>query len=187
MLKKALFIIDYQNDFADPKGKLFVDGGNLILDNINKLTESDFDLIVASQDYHPFDHVSFHSWPVHCVMNTWGSELVHTLYKNNISLITRKGSDKKIDSYSILYDNSRNKTKFFDYNLSKYNEIYLCGLALDYCVKYSAIDLKRVYPNSRVIVILNATKAVNKENIDIILSELKEANVEVIESYERKE
>src|SRR5580700_3004969 len=157
---KALIIVDMQNDFM-PEGALGVSSAHEIVPIINKLIVR-FSLVVATQDWHPLDHVSFASshankkagdivqvgeidqilWPMHCVRNTQGAELIPSLDKRSIASFFYKGTDKNIDSYSAFFDNARRKsTGLADYLKSRgVSEIYLAGLTTDYCVLYSAFD-----------------------------------------------
>lgn len=161
---KALVIVDMQNDFM-PGGALGVPMGNEIVPIINSLIPK-FPLVVSTQDWHPHDHVSFAAshpgkkvgdvikigdsdqvlWPVHCVRNTHGAELIASLEKENIAGSFYKGTDKNIDSYSTFFDNvHRKSTGLGDYLKSRgINEVYFAGLTTEYCVFYSvndAIDL----------------------------------------------
>lgn len=157
---RALVIIDIQNDFI-PGGSLAVPGGEEIVPIINELQHK-FDLVIATQDWHPRDHSSFAEnhpgkkefdiiklngmdqklWPVHCVQNSKGAEFHPELQTEKIEAIFRKGTDKKIDSYSGFYDNAHLKST----GLSGYlkdkgiNSLYFCGLAAEYCVYFSIID-----------------------------------------------
>jgi nicotinamidase/pyrazinamidase len=157
---KALIIVDMQNDFM-PGGALGIPHADKLVPTINALI-SHFPLVVASLDWHPADHVSFaHNhpgkkegdrvktgeveqilWPVHCVRNTHGAELVSTLDKEKISSVFHKGTDPKVDSYSAFFDNARRKsTGLSDYLKSRgVNDIYLAGVATEYCVLYSSLD-----------------------------------------------
>lgn len=156
----VLLIIDMQNDFM-PGGALAVPKADLAIPVINKLMPK-FSLVVATQDWHPKDHMSFAGnhpgkkpgdvvdlngvrqilWPAHCVQNSKGAELVANLKKEKIAHIVQKGTDKWIDSYSAFFDNARKRsTGLYDY-LKKQNvrEIFLCGVATDYCVLFSVLD-----------------------------------------------
>lgn len=157
---KALVVVDMQNDFM-PGGSLGVSGADQLIPVINSLIPK-FPLVVASQDWHPQDHVSFASnhpgkkagdmikvdhhdqvlWPVHCVRNTHGAELVGRLNKENISSSFYKGSDRNIDSYSAFFDNARRKsTGLGDYLRSRgVTDVYFAGLTTDYCILYSSLD-----------------------------------------------
>ena len=157
---KALIIVDMQNDFM-PGGALGVPVADQLVPIINALIPH-FPLVVATQDWHPADHMSFalnHPgkkvgdiikfnqieqilWPVHCVRNTHGAELISTLDKGNIVNIFYKGTDKNIDSYSAFFDNARHKsTGLSDYLKSRgVNDVYFAGVATDYCVLYSSLD-----------------------------------------------
>ncbi len=178
---KALVIIDMQNDFV-PGGSLAVAGGDEIVPIINKLQQK-FELVIATQDWHPADHSSFAAnhpgkkeletimldgmeqilWPVHCVQNSTGADFHPKLELAKIEAIFRKGTNKVIDSYSGFYDNAHLKST----GLSGYlkdkgvNTLYFCGLAADFCVYYSVIDaLKEGF---EAILIEDATKAISNE------------------------
>lgn len=156
---RALLIIDMQNDFM-PSGPLPVAQADTLAFVINDLM-SFFSLVIATKDYHPQDHVSFatnHSqkvgesiqvvnqaqrlWPVHCVQGTPGAELVSTLNINSIDRIFHKGQMPHLDSYSAFFDNAHlNSTGLGEFLKEKgVKEIYLAGVALDYCVLASALD-----------------------------------------------
>ncbi len=157
---KTLLLVDLQNDFM-PGGPLGVPEADKIIPLINNILPK-FSLVVATQDWHPADHASFASnhpgkkpgdlvevqgieqilWPTHCVRSTKGAELVAGLRKEMIANIFYKGTDKSIDSYSAFFDNARRKsTGLFDYLKSNgVKEIYICGVATDYCVLYTTID-----------------------------------------------
>jgi nicotinamidase/pyrazinamidase len=176
---KALLIVDMQNDFM-PGGPLGVPGADQLIPVINALIPM-FPLVVASQDFHPKDHVSFASnhlgkkpgdhisvgnqdqvlWPVHCVGNSPGAELVASLDKTNITRCFPKGTDQAIDSYSAFFDNARQKaTGLADYLKShRVTDLYIVGVATDYCVLYSSLDALDLGFN--VYVIKEGCKAIN--------------------------
>lgn len=159
---KALIVVDIQNDFL-PGGALAVNNGDEIIPVVNKLQQCGyFDLIIATQDWHPEDHGSFASnhsgkkpfemtklsgleqilWPDHCVQETKGAEFSKHLQTKQIEAIFRKGMDKNIDSYSGFFDNGKLK----DTGLGAYlkgraiDELFVAGLAGDFCVYYTAMD-----------------------------------------------
>lgn len=156
----ALIIIDVQYDFL-PGGSLAVKHGDEIVQTINDL-QSRYDLVVATQDWHPRGHKSFVTshpgkepfeeislnglnqvlWPEHCIQGTKGAELVPELLTNAVEAIFRKGMDKEIDSYSGFFDNGRKKsTGMADYLKGRgVTEVAVCGVAADYCVYYTAND-----------------------------------------------
>ncbi|ULQ57383.1 bifunctional nicotinamidase/pyrazinamidase [Flavihumibacter rivuli] len=157
---KALLIVDVQIDFL-PGGALAVPGGDSIIPIINSL-QPQFDLVVATQDWHPREHKSFASnhkgrkafeqiilngltqtlWPDHCVQGTPGAEFSPELHTNKIEAIFRKGTDIEIDSYSGFYDNGRRKsTGLAAYlNGKGVSQVYVTGLCGDICVHYTAMD-----------------------------------------------
>lgn len=156
----ALIIIDVQYDFL-PGGALAVDHGDEIVQTINEL-QSEYDLVVATQDWHPKGHKSFFTshpgkkafeeislnglnqvlWPEHCIQGTKGAEFVPELSTDAVEAIFRKGMDKEIDSYSGFFDNGRKKsTGMGDYLKGRgVTEVAVCGVAADFCVYYTAND-----------------------------------------------
>ena len=157
---KALILVDLQNDFM-PGGALAVREGDAVVPIANRLMPC-FDLVVATQDWHPADHLSFASqhpesragdvtqledlqqvlWPDHCVQATTGSELHRDLNISGIHRVIPKGTDRSIDSYSGFFDNGHKQgTGLAEYlKQHKVTEVYIMGLATDYCVKFTALD-----------------------------------------------
>ncbi len=181
---KALLLIDIQNDFM-PGGALAVPQGNEIVPLVNKLQEK-FDLVVATQDWHPAGHASFASshkgknefevikldgleqvmWPEHCIQNTQGAEFHPELNTSAIEAIFRKGTNKKIDSYSGFYDNAHLKSTGLSGYLKEkeVEELYFAGLAAEYCVYFSIIDA--LGEGFKSILIEDATRALNKDDYE---------------------
>ncbi|MEL6923472.1 MAG: bifunctional nicotinamidase/pyrazinamidase [Bacteroidota bacterium] len=157
---KALILVDLQYDFC-PGGALAVEEGDQLIPLANALMPH-FDLVVATQDWHPVVHKSFAAnhpwtrvgqvidlnglqqvlWPIHCVQGTMGADLLDALNKNGIDIIFRKGTDPEIDSYSAFYDNGHRKSTGLKGYLQELGvtELYVMGLATDYCVKYTVLD-----------------------------------------------
>jgi nicotinamidase/pyrazinamidase len=157
---KALIIVDVQSDFC-PGGALPVPEGDRVVEAINCM-QSEFDLVVATQDWHPAKHGSFaanhpgHSpgeqielaglpqilWPVHCVQDTPGAELHPGLDRSRIARVFHKGTDPSVDSYSGFFDNGRRtSTGLGDYLKDQgVTDVYVCGVATDYCVKATVLD-----------------------------------------------
>ncbi len=199
---KALLLVDLQNDFF-PGGNLPVGEGHKILPAINKLLEFPFNLIVATKDWHPKDHGSFavnHNkevgskvslngleqilWPVHCVKDTAGAEFAPGWNPSKVDKIIHKGSDKMIDSYSAFYDNGLLKSTGLNefLNQKDITDIYIAGLATDYCVKYSVLDALHLGFN--VFVVTDACKGVDlsPNDSDIALKEMHEVGAHLITS-----
>ena len=159
-LMDALILIDLQYDFM-PGGALAVPRGDEVVPVANRLAEH-FELVVASQDWHPPDHRSFasqhpgkkpgdvidiegleqHLWPDHCVQNTHGAELHKDLDQSRIERVFKKGQDPSVDSYSAFFDNAhRRETGLNDFLRQKgVINVFLMGLATDYCVRFTALD-----------------------------------------------
>ncbi|NML68697.1 bifunctional nicotinamidase/pyrazinamidase [Chryseobacterium sp. RP-3-3] len=187
----ALIIIDVQYDFL-PGGALAVNQGNEIVQIINEL-QSEYDLVVATQDWHPAGHKSFFTshpgkkpfeeislngldqvlWPEHCLQGTQGAELVPELLTNHIEAIFRKGMDKEIDSYSGFFDNGRKKsTGMADYLKGRgVTEVAVCGVAADYCVYYTANDALDLGFKSSIIE--RASKPIDAERYERVTADFK--------------
>ena len=179
-MKKALIIVDLQNDFCDG-GALAVPGASEIIPYINLLMEENqYEQIVLTQDWDPADHKSFasnngqkvgdtiilngipqHMWPDHCVQGTFGAEFHKDLNRDKVTHIIQKGTNVDFDSYSGFQDNNHfTKTGLDDF--LKYHEIQLVeivGLALDYCVKFTCLDAAQL--GYVTCLHFNGTSAVN--------------------------
>lgn len=201
MTKKALIVVDVQNDFL-PNGALHVPGGDEILPIIDALVKLPFDCVVASRDYHPANHLSFASqhpqkvpgdriilhglnqilWPDHCVQGTHGSEFAKGWDSSRVDHIVLKGTNREYDSYSTFFDNEHIQSTGLDEYLKKngITDVYLAGLATDYCVKYSALDAFNLGYN--VFVIQDACRGVNLEPNDVALAldDLRSVGVKLI-------
>lgn len=177
---KALLIVDVQNDFC-PGGSLAVNDGDLVVPVINRILDK-FDLVMASKDWHPRDTVHFENWPVHCVQNSEGAEFHPDLDAGKIDQILLKGTGNRNDGYSAFEATNVSLDKFL--REREIDELYVAGLATDYCVKASAIDASR--QGFRTYIITDAIKAVNVEPGDdsMALQEMKEAGCSLITSDE---
>jgi nicotinamidase-related amidase len=142
-MPRALLIVDFQNDFT-PGGALAVPHGDEIAARINALAASgDYDLVVATRDWHPPDHGSFAErggpWPVHCVQGTEGAELHPALERANVDVVVDKGQDPGTEGYSGFEG-----TNLADLLRERgIGEVTVVGLATDYCVKNTALDALR--------------------------------------------
>lgn len=165
-LKKALLAVDVQNDFC-PKGALGVPEGDKVVPNINKyikiFSKNKFP-VFASRDWHPKKTAHFKKyggvWPVHCIENTKGAEFHPKLKLPKEAILLYKGMDPRKDSYSVFQAQDSNGMIFS--NLLKIlgiEEIYLAGLATDYCVKYTTIDA--IKQGFKVRILGDAIKGVN--------------------------
>ncbi len=179
---KALIIVDIQYDFLEG-GSLEVPGGNEVIPLINGL-QKDYELIVATQDWHPSHHKSFAAehpgknefeiidlnglsqvlWPVHCVQGRHGSEFHYDLEIRKIEAIFRKGMNPEVDSYSGFFDNGRRKNTGLNGYLKDRNvdEVHICGLAADFCVNYTANDALDL--GYKTVIIENATRPIDSDN-----------------------
>ena len=199
---KALILVDLHNDFL-PGGALAVPEGDAVIPIANELQEK-FPLVVATQDWHPANHGSFAAnhpgrkafeqidlnglpqtlWPRHCVQNTTGAELASTLRRHHIAKVFPKGTDPKIDSYSGFFDNGhRHATGLGDWLRKQgVNEVFICGLATDYCVKFTALDA--VEFGFQAHLIEDASRGVNLRPHDVAnaLAEMKRAGVAILPS-----
>src|SRR5688572_24046988 len=175
----ALILVDIQNDFM-PGGPLAVPFGDEIIPLVNELQNS-FSLVVATQDWHPQSHKSFASnhagkkpferitlhgleqvlWPDHCIQRSVGAEIHPSVNLSKVEAIFRKGMDVEIDSYSAFYDNGYKKSTGLAGYLRerKIKKVYVCGLAADYCVYYTAKDSLK--ENFETYIIEDATRAID--------------------------
>jgi nicotinamidase/pyrazinamidase len=162
MKNKALILLDIQNDFL-PGGALAVPNGDTIIPIANALMDQDiFGEIIATQDWHPENHSSFESlWPTHCVQGSHGAALAATLNKDKITKIIYKGENSAIDSYSAFFDNERQQKTMLDGYLKNKNieDLYIMGLATDYCVKFTVLDA--LHLNYNVTVIENGCRGIH--------------------------
>jgi len=177
----ALLVIDVQNDFM-PGGNLAVPDGDAIVPLINTLAKK-FDHVILTQDWHPHQHISFASthgkkpfetiqvhygpqtlWPEHVLQHTEGAAFHRALHIPHAELILRKGFRRHIDSYSAFLENDHTTpTGLAGYlHERKLQRLFLCGLAYDFCVRYSAIDGHNL--GFETIVIEDATRPVNLPN-----------------------
>lgn len=161
---RALVLVDLQYDFM-PGGALAVARGDEVVPVAQRLMPR-FDVVIATQDWHPRDHASFavnHPgkqvgevidldglpqvlWPAHCVQGTRGAELHEAIDKKRITAVFRKGLDPNIDSYSGFFDNGHRKaTGLADWLAErKIDKLYMMGLATDYCVKFTVLDARQL-------------------------------------------
>ena len=199
---KALIVVDIQNDFL-PGGALQVEDGDKIIPIVNRL-QKEFDLIVLTQDFHPKNHGSFAEnhpglrnydvvklngldqvlWPTHCVQGTSGAEFPMKLDIRNASKVFEKGTDPSIDSYSGFFDNGRKKsTGLGEYLEEKgVTEVYVCGLATDFCVKFTALDALSL--GFKTFLIEDATKGVNINEGDVkqAVADMRKAGIVITKS-----
>jgi nicotinamidase/pyrazinamidase len=198
----ALILVDVQNDFV-PGGALPVPEGDAILPLCNHLSRG-FGLVVGTQDWHPANHGSFAAshpghevgevidlnglpqvlWPVHCVQGTPGAAFVPGLDVSRVERVFRKGTDPAIDSYSGFFDNGHRKaTGLGDYLKQRgVTDVYVCGLATDYCVKFTALDAQNLGFNT--FLVQDASRGVNVHpgDVDAAIEAMRKAGVRIIQS-----
>lgn len=204
----ALIVTDVQNDFTPatsnkPEGALAVPDGNAVVPIINRLMPA-FDIVSATQDWHPPDHCSFASqhpgrkpgeviewkgleqilWPDHCVQYTQGAALLAELDLARLTHVVHKGADRDIDSYSTFYDNGHVQSTGLGEYLKRegVTDVFMVGLTTDYCVKYSVLDAVRL--GFKTHVILDACRGVNLQagDVDQAIDEMRQAGAEIITS-----
>ena len=200
----ALILVDIQNDFM-PGGALAVPQGEHIVPVVNRL-QPFFDLVVATRDWHPVNHGSFAAnhpgrqagelievndlpqilWPAHCVQGTAGAEFFPGLDREAWNRVFVKGTDPNIDSYSGFFDNGhRQPTGLGDYLREKgVTEVYIAGLATDYCVKFSALDALDL--GFKTYLIEDACRGVNLQPADVqrAIEEMRAAGVAIVTADE---
>jgi nicotinamidase/pyrazinamidase len=201
---RAIILVDIQNDFL-PDGALAVADGDAIIPVVNRL-QPRFDVVVMTQDFHPANHGSFANnhpglrpydvvnlnglqqvlWPRHCVQGTPGAEFSMDLDIRHVDRIFEKGTDPGIDSYSGFFDNGRKKaTGLGDYLHEKgITDVYVCGLATDFCVKYTALDALSL--GFKTFLIEDACRGVNIQPGDVAkaVAEMADAGIAVVQAKE---
>ena len=196
MPNEALIVVDMQNDFCEG-GALAVAGGNAIVPLVNRLIGR-HDHVVLTQDWHPPGHASFATawdgaepfstrafpygpqtlWPAHCVQGTKGADFHPDLEATKAEMIVRKGFHRGVDSYSAFRENDRMTRTGLDGYLKArgITKVVLCGLALDYCVAWSALDAKQA--GFDVTVMIDATAAIDLDDSrKKMLHEMRQAGV----------
>lgn len=203
---KALILVDIQNDFCKD-GALEVPEGNMVVPIANQLMGK-FDLVIATQDWHPADHKSFAAnhlfrkpgmvidlngleqilWPIHCVQDSLGALFVKELDTDSIDHVFQKGTDTEIDSYSGFFDNGRRKsTGLGDFLKTKgVDTVYIMGLAADYCVKFTTLDALDL--GFETYLIEDGTRGVelNKGDVEAAFKEMEEAGAILVNSQSIK-
>lgn len=201
---KALLLVDIQNGFC-PGGNLPVPDGDKVVAVANRLIEEGgYDVIVASQDWHPADHGSFASqhpgmkpfetgelcgqpqmlWPDHCVQGTPDAEFHPDLNVDAVDYIQQKGENPAIDSYSAFRDNDKAAvTGLAGYlRAQQINELDICGLATDYCVKFSALDAVEMLPGVQICFIEDASRGIDTRGVEQAIAEMREKGIGIVKS-----
>lgn len=201
---RALVLVDLQYDFM-PGGALAVSLGDEVVPVATALVPK-FDVVIATQDWHPRDHASFavnHPgrnvgevieldglpqvlWPAHCVQGTRGAELHEAIDKKRVTAVFRKGIDPTIDSYSGFFDNGHKKaTGLGDWlRERKIGKLWVMGLATDYCVKFTVLDARQL--GLEVVLVEDGCRAVNLAPDDgaRAITAMREAGAKVVQSSE---
>jgi nicotinamidase/pyrazinamidase len=202
--QSVLLVIDMQPDFL-PGGALAIERGDEIIEPVGRLMSSgSFPLVVATQDWHPQGHVSFASahpgrrpfetielygrgqtlWPDHCIQNTPGAELDRRLPWEQVSAIVRKGANPEVDSYSGFRNNWNHEGLRPSTGLAGYlkdlgvSEVFLCGLARDFCVKWTAEDAAR--EGFRVRFFWEMTRPVDPSSDARVRMDLEQLGIELL-------
>ena len=175
---KGLLIVDVQNDFC-PGGALAVAEGDRVVPVINRLM-SHFDVVVASKDWHPANSIHFQKWPPHCVQNTTGAAFHPQLAEKKIQQVFLKGTGNKDDGYSAYEATNLDLDQYL--RSHGVTELYVTGLATDYCVKASAIDAARKGFATTVVTDAVAAVNVNAGDGEKALKDMAAAGVRLISS-----
>lgn len=201
---KALLLVDIQNGFC-PGGNLPVAHGDEIVPIANRLIEDGgYDVIVASQDWHPANHGSFASqhpgrkpfemgelsgqpqvmWPDHCVQGTPDAEFHPDLDIDAVDYIQQKGENPAVDSYSAFRDNDQAAlTGLAGYlRAQQVTELDVCGLATDYCVKFSALDAADMLPGVKVRFIEDASRGIDPAGVKTAIAEMQAQGIGIVKS-----
>jgi len=202
MIVTALLIVDVQNDFCEG-GSLEVPKGNEVISVINKLRHQiKFDFVFLTQDWHPDDHISFASnnpgaelfteidtsygkqmmWPNHCIQNSKGAEFHKDLKRYNTDIVIQKGSNKIYDSYSGFWDNGKKSQTALESELKKRNvtDVYVCGLASDYCVYYTSLDARAA--GLKTYFLQDGSRGINEVKIQDAIAHMRREGIQIINS-----
>jgi nicotinamidase/pyrazinamidase len=201
---RALVLVDLQNDFL-PGGALAVPEGDAVIPVVNRIQRL-FPIIIATQDWHPRDHGSFAAnhpgkkaydqidlnglpqtlWPIHCVQNTPGAELAPALDRERIARVFQKGTHPGTDSYSGFFDNGhRRSTGLEDWlKTGRVSDVFVCGLATDYCVKFTTLD--SVSLGFKTYLIEDARRGVNLHPGEVAqaVNEMRRSGIEILNSVQ---
>ncbi|MDE0103974.1 MAG: bifunctional nicotinamidase/pyrazinamidase [Bryobacterales bacterium] len=202
----CLILVDLQNDFM-PGGALPVPDGDEVVEVANELATL-FGYVVASQDWHPANHLSFASqhaghrpgdiveidgleqvlWPDHCVQRSPGADFHASIDRRRIDAVFRKGLDRNVDSYSAFFDNARRRSTGLAEHLHRLGigSVALMGLATDYCVKFSALDA--VSLGLRTVLIADGCRGIDLSagDIDRACQEMRSAGVGIVRAGDFK-
>lgn len=199
---RALLVVDLQYDFL-PGGSLAVTHGNEIISSINRI-QNKFDIVIATQDWHPANHKSFASqhkdknlfdlvelngipqvlWPDHCVQGTRGAEFTSEWDSTKVTAVFRKGMNIEVDSYSGFYDNDHQySTGLLGFLKDKQvTELYVCGLAAEFCVYFSSKDAAEA--GIKTFFLDFATKPISKEGLDQVKNQMKDLGIVIVDKEE---
>lgn len=200
----ALLLVDIQNDFL-PGGALAVKNGDEVVAVANNLMHQ-FELVVATQDWHPRNHRSFASqhpgrnagevttldglpqvlWPDHCIQGTRGASLHEDLNTERIDHVVRKGTSPNIDSYSGFFDNDHRQATGLARWLDDQGvaSVAVMGLATDYCVKFTALDAVGLGLNTALIEDGCRGVDLNDGDVDRAIAEMRAAGVRIVAAHE---
>ncbi len=182
-MKRALLVVDLQNDFFK-SGALPVPEAEEILPRVARLLTLPFDKKIASQDWHPAGHCSFASvgglWPDHCIQGSHGAQLTPPLDHFTFDFIVKKGIDQEVDSYSAFFDNEKRRSTGLEGYLRSegIHELYVVGLATEYCVFHSCMDAVQLGFSVKLIV--DACQGLSAEAVLQCSNQMRQAGVEFL-------
>jgi nicotinamidase/pyrazinamidase len=188
--RTALLVVDVQNDFADPAGALYVQGGEHVIPVVNREVERASEagaLVVYTQDWHPSRTPHFAqdggTWPVHCVHNTWGADF-HPQLRVLEAPVIRKGTEGE-DGYSAFSVRNPDTSEQWPTELEEVlrergiERVVIAGLATDYCVKETGLDARRLGFEATVVGDAVAAVALAAGDGERALAELRDAGVHI--------
>lgn len=186
MNAEVLIVVDLQNDFCKG-GTLEVPDADKIVPIVNQLMKK-FETVIGTQDWHPEDHISFRpleqggaGWPIHCVAGTKGAEFRQGLKTDYFLAIVRKAYEREKDAYSA-FEGTGLAGLLKERNVTS---VYVCGLALDYCVGETALDAAK--HGFKTFVLVDATRSVSEEGEKVMLQRLQKSGVTVLKVKDLKD
>lgn len=175
---KALLIIDLQNDFL-PGGALPAPGGNQIIPVINRIMNQ-FDLVVASRDWHPDNTTHFERWPPHCIRGTEGADPPDSFQTGEIKKVFLKGTENRDDGYSAFDATSANLHDYL--KKQKINRLFVAGLTIEYCIRETVLDALKYGYQTYVVIDASAGVQAGQNDVAQAIKEMEQAGAHIINS-----
>jgi len=177
---KALLIVDLQNDFL-PGGALPAPEGNKIIPVINRIMVQ-FDLVIASRDWHPDNTTHFERWPPHCIRGTEGAAPPDSFHTGELKQVFLKGTENRDDGYSAFEATSSNLDDYLKQHHVK--QLFIAGLTTEYCIKETVLDALKYGYQTYMVKDASAGVQAGQHDVDLALQEMQRAGAQIINSLQ---